>query len=989
MVVKGFSGPLPALAIALAALCLGPLARGSLIRAADLNPQGLIDVHGGGAGVPVLTFLKLPSSARSIGMGATSLTTDEEATAIQGNPALLSLVQDYYYSVSHAEILGEFRHENLAFTWPTPSYGSFGGSARILAATSFEDARDIDENRTTPSAYDIALGFSYGKNLWNDNIHAGGRVDLIRSNLDGDVANGYAVTTGLIFMMVHDLRLAFTVNNLSHGITYDASPDSPTEPLPLSVGLELGKPLLDTRWSGQLGLSQGNDGITRFYAGAEWRLIKYLLVRAGYEGTSQDRELGSWAGLATGIGIKYDRITLDYGYKALGPLGDYHSFTLNYSHKSQFQARDELLLERAMDKYGKGKYAAALSLARSAIAANPYNFKAQALAQKIKLEMDRLDEMAVTLAYTANTDGRLASEWREGRPMGGLPRRKTKLLQLKGADGKILILDAGDLTLPGSGLGKEKYVYGAYAQMPYDAVNVGSAELTLGTDRWDPRLPFLATQKPLNDSHRGLLTEKSLTLKNGQEVMVLGALDPRTVRSEALGGKELERVAEAIRRRAGAPKAMRILVLLLCGNLAEAHKLAAKVPELDVIILSGEAQALGSPMKAGKTLICSPGLGGTHIGELTLQLNRDGSLRSFRHFLLPLDASVPEDEELKKYLEPVTVDPNKFDMDGYDDDYRAQVIAYLRSRDPGPGGDLYLRDLRTGNDYPILTPGLSCSHPILGYGKNRVAFEGEDGSGAREVYAFEPGPGRLDTLTDLGGRAGDLHWILRNNALLTVYEKDGKSDIYRIDPWSREVRDLTKGKFGNIKGFDVDKRGESLILNADDGKAGTIWVTNTDLAAPLSIASDKAFLGSPRWNPQGDKVAFLVAAADTTPAPDDGPAGELRIFDFTSKALIKGTLQSRVRSFAWSADGARIFYAAGVNLGDVNAYRLDSMTLSKVTAASITPRNEANPTPKLLGTRDGILFEAATEGSRKIMWMDVKTREEKILVDSAEYNSLR
>src|SRR4051812_22523879 len=188
---------LTTLAIALAALFFGPSARGSMAYGADLNPAGLINFHGRGAGIPVLGFLKLPTSARGMGMGAMSRTTDEEATAIQGNPALLSLIQDFYYSVSHAEILGEFRHENLAFTWPTSAYGNFGGSAKILAATNFEDARDIDENRTTPSAYDIALGLSYARNLFNDNIHAGARLDYIRSDLDGDGANGYALSTGL------------------------------------------------------------------------------------------------------------------------------------------------------------------------------------------------------------------------------------------------------------------------------------------------------------------------------------------------------------------------------------------------------------------------------------------------------------------------------------------------------------------------------------------------------------------------------------------------------------------------------------------------------------------------------------------------------------------------------------------------------------------------------------------------------------------------
>src|SRR4051812_44906796 len=190
---------LTTLAIALAALFFGPSARGSMAYGADLNPAGLINFHGRGAGIPVLGFLKLPTSARGMGMGATSLTTDEEATLIQGNPALLALVGDYYYSVSHAEILGEFRHENLAFTWPTPGYGSFGGSARILAATGFQDARDIEENPASPSAYDLALGFSYGRTLWQDHVSAGGRLDVIRSNLDGTVASGYALSGGLIF----------------------------------------------------------------------------------------------------------------------------------------------------------------------------------------------------------------------------------------------------------------------------------------------------------------------------------------------------------------------------------------------------------------------------------------------------------------------------------------------------------------------------------------------------------------------------------------------------------------------------------------------------------------------------------------------------------------------------------------------------------------------------------------------------------------------
>ena len=989
---------------------LGSLCHGA--GAADLNPEGLIDFGGSSAGVPVLGFLKLPASARSVGMGAPSLTTDEEASMIQGNPALLAMVSDYFYSVSHAEILGEFRHENLAFTWPTQIWGNFGGSARILAATAFENARDIDEARSAPSAYDVALGVSYAKSVWEDRVSAGGRLDLIHSDLDGAAANGYALNAGLVFMLVSDFRFALALNNLSHGIRYDQS-TSPTEPLPLGVALELGKPLLDSRWSVHAGLLQGNEGVSRGYLGGEWRVIKFLLARAGYDGSSQDRQLGPWSGLTAGLGIKYDRLTLDYGFKSLGPLGDYHAFTLNYSRKSAFRNRDELLLERAQAKYAQGKYQAALALARKAFAANPYNFKAQALAARLQLEIDRMDESAVTIAYTANTDGHLSSEWRDGRPMGGLPRRKTKLRELKGAPGKCLVVDAGNLAGPGdpgTGADKLKYLFGAYAQMPYDAVNVGAAEVRIGADRWDPRLPFLSSQRPWNGSRPGMLTEKSLKLKRGNEVLVLGALDPKSLPGgskspgSAAQGSEAEAVADAVSRQAGEARPGRILILLLHGSLSTAHQVAAKSPELDVIILSGEAQALGSPMKAGKTLICSPGKGGSHVGQLTLQLNpkakgAEGVIRAFRHSLVPLDAEVREDADLKKFLEPVTVDPNKLALDQYDDDYRAQVIAYLASSESAPGGALLLRDFRTGKDYRVPTPGIRCSQPLLGYGKNKIAFQGEHATGAREVFMFEPGIDRLDTLTRLGGRAGDMRWILRNNALLALYERGGETDLLRIDPWSREVRDLTKGRLGTVLGFDVVKDGERLAINAADANRSTLWVTNIGFDSPVAVVSGLHLVGSPRWSPKGDRLAFLVADSagapgDTTGVGNAGGAesaetGELNVFDFATKKIFKGTLKSRVRDFSWSPDGARLYYSAGVNFGDINAFHPDSMTLSKVTAVTAEARDERRPRPKVLAGRDGMLFEAGVGGARKIVWMDLETRRDTVLVDSSDFNSLR
>jgi hypothetical protein len=466
-------------------------------------------------------------------------------------------------------------------------------------------------------------------------------------------------------------------------------------------------------------------------------------------------------------------------------------------------------------------------------------------------------------------------------------------------------------------------------------------------------------------------------------------------------------VSEAVRRAIGPGGKKRISILLLRGSLAAARDVALKAPDLTAIILSGEGQAFGSPMQVGKTLICAPGRLGTHIGQLTLQLDKRGGLRSFRHFLLPLDGSIPEDAEIKKLLAGVTVDPNKISIDDYDEDYKAQVLAYINAPNPAPGnppaagGRLHLRDLRTGKDYSIRAGMLACSRPLLGFGKNKVAFIGADSAGTREVYTADPGLGRLDTLTRMGGRARDIRWILGNNALLALYDKDGSGGLYRLDPWSNDTRDMSRGRFGDVTGFDVAKSGDRVALIGAVGmKEYKLWITDLNLESPLEVAAQPAFLGPPRWSPDGTRLAYLVRGE----GGEDGSAtGELRVFDFEAKKLVPATLQSRVRQFSWSADGKRIYYVAGVNLLDINEFSLDSLLLRKVTgdaaasggvaAPGVGPRSEENPVPKVLGDRDGLLFEAETPGAegarRRILWLDLKTGAEKVLVDSVGVNSLR
>ena len=74
---------------------------------------------------------------------------------------------------------------------------------------------------------------------------------------------------------------------------------------------------------------------------------------------------------------------------------------------------------------------------------------------------------------------------------------------------------------------------------------------------------------------------------------------------------------------------------------------------------------------------------------------------------------------------------------------------------------------------------------------------------------------------------------------------------------------------------------------------------------------------------------------------------------------------------------------------DINEYRVDTQSMRKATLGKAGPRSEERPTPKVLGTRPGLLFEASEGRRGRILWMDAVTGEETVVADSAGVNTLR
>jgi hypothetical protein len=557
--------------------------------------------EGDGVGLQTLTFLRLPSGARALSLGGGGWTTDEEAVALASDPATLAGIFDRRISLSHSDILGEFRYEDVSLVQRVGPLGTLGLSASALLSGVLTDSRTLDEEPASPTANDWRLSASYGQPvggpLLSERLSAGARLDLLRSTVGPASAMGYGLTLSGLLRLGYAYRLGWNVANISHGIRY-SDENSPLEALPLETTVEFGKAFMHERFAWHVSATQGNDGVTRGSAGGEFRALPYLTLRSGYGSSSLLSEKPLWAGLSGGFSVAWDMLTVDYGYHPMPPLGAQHAFSLHVSRKPPFLGADKELLARGKRKFAEGEYASSLRYAREALGVNPHNYEAQALAAQAERELARRDERSVSIFFTANTQGMLGAEWVGGKLMGGLPRRLSKMRELKASAPQSVFLDAGGVLRPGLNSLQTEYLAAAYGKLPYDLVLQGTlaSQDSLFLNR--ANLPWL---RPFAVEPEA--KARIVTVGGGFRVLVLAG-------SEKEGeAAVLARLQKELQQ---APENISVRVLLYEGRLASAHGLVKRLPQLDGVVLSGETSQLRTPMAIGSTRIVCPGRAGTH-----------------------------------------------------------------------------------------------------------------------------------------------------------------------------------------------------------------------------------------------------------------------------------------------------------------------------------------------------------------------------------------
>lgn len=289
-------------------------------------------------------FLKIPVGAEPSALGNAYTAMAHGVSSLNWNPAGLANTSSSLHalpigiSFSHQAQLAENNLDHLGFSMPAGKSSLDSWGVNLLRLSYAEQTRR-DANRQTTGHFapsDMSVGAALAHNFGR--YQAGTQLKLIRMDLDGAHAQGFAVDLGFLTQMPNrNLSVGFAARNLGPRMKFiDEKFDLPLtlslgsayqilSPLVLSCDLEF-KPL---------------DQQTTLSFGTEFMASKNIALRAGYAAqlasalpnghttAMNDGNFANVSGLAAGFGLGFRQFNLDYSITPFGELGNAQMLTLS------------------------------------------------------------------------------------------------------------------------------------------------------------------------------------------------------------------------------------------------------------------------------------------------------------------------------------------------------------------------------------------------------------------------------------------------------------------------------------------------------------------------------------------------------------------------------------------------------------------------------------------------------------------------------------
>ena len=279
---------------------------------------------------------------------------------------------------------------------------------------------------------------------------------------------------------------------------------------------------------------------------------------------------------------------------------------------------------------------------------------------------------AATLVYSGNLDGELepCGCTAEG-DLGGILRRATMIGRLRGERPDLFLVSAGGLLSGFAANGRltNEYILKGFAVLDYDAVGLQWGDLQYGAEFLQgSTLPWVASNwldkrfahvRRVRHGGGVLVPHPAPVLRvrhGGRTATFFSWLDPRTAPQQGMQGEHSQVNDDAAALSKLISRASRegtLTVVTTTLSLKDAQHLLP-MQDIDVLLIHSNYEKYGEPRLVGKTLVLQPGSRGMRLGRVDLTFDGHGRIATWKHQVISLPKSVPDDPRLKDWYAEYT-----------------------------------------------------------------------------------------------------------------------------------------------------------------------------------------------------------------------------------------------------------------------------------------------------------------------------------------------
>lgn len=273
-----------------------------------------------------LSFLKNGFGARNIAMGDFGAAGANDLSALNYNPALLTLVNKTQLSFSNNKYFDDLSSKQFAGS--INAFGlSFAVGLNTTSVTGIEVRTKPGEAESTFDANYFSAGLSAAYSISNS-IKIGASAKYLYESLFSSDASGMAFDLGIALSNLFDgFTVGASVRNMGSMNNLKDEPSKlPTDILAGALyNFKLEAFNLDVSANAGIQKYNGEDS-AQLHSGAEFLYSNTVAVRFGYMSGFEAKSF------TTGFGLKWNKLNIDYAYVPIKyALGDSHIISLIYS----------------------------------------------------------------------------------------------------------------------------------------------------------------------------------------------------------------------------------------------------------------------------------------------------------------------------------------------------------------------------------------------------------------------------------------------------------------------------------------------------------------------------------------------------------------------------------------------------------------------------------------------------------------------------------